>query len=117
MSRRLYILFILFKAIAFFILRLFGYICGLASYSHVDINVRENRRAIKKSQSRETVYIGYRKHRTKTTKPNAQTQHRKPNRWATRTETKTGGKSKLQRKQLLHRIMSLIGRGEGLGPI
>ena len=100
--------------IAFFILRLFGYICGLASYSHVDINVRENRRAIKKSQSRETVYIGYRKHRMKTNKPKAQTQHRKPNRWATRSEAKTGGKSKLQRKQLLHRIMSLIGRGGGL---
>jgi hypothetical protein len=52
----------------------------------------------------------------KTNKPKAQTQHRKPNRWATRSEAKTGGKSKLQRKQLLHRIMSLIGREGGFFP-
>ena len=34
------------------------------------INVRENRRAIKNGQSRETTNIGYTRHRTKTNKTN-----------------------------------------------
>ena len=34
------------------------------------INVRENRRVIKNGQSRETINIGYTRHRTKTNKTN-----------------------------------------------
>ena len=60
------------------------------------INVRENQRAIKKTQSRDTGNIGYTKHRSKTN--TTKTQHRKLKRSATRTPSKTGGEPRYLRR-------------------